>query len=84
MGARQMPAPTPLHHIAQGRRPATLGRIARAFASKLLQISDTAMLWRERTRQRRALGRLNDYMLKDLGLSRADAGREGGKRFWKE
>ena len=82
MGVRQMPAP--VQPIARGRRPARLGRIARALASLSLRISDTAMLWRERTRQRRALGGLNDYMLKDLGLSRADAGREGSKRFWEE
>lgn len=84
MGARQIPAPTPLHHVARGRRPAAFGRIVQALASHSLRIADTAMLWRERNRQRRALGRLNDHMLKDLGLSRADAGREGGKRFWEE
>ncbi len=80
MGVRQMPAPVP--QIARGRRPATLGRIARALASLPLRISDTAMLWRERTRQRRALGGLNDHMLEDLGLSRGDAGGGGGKRVW--
>jgi len=84
MGVRPMPAPSPLHDSVRGRRRAALGRIARALGSIPLQISDTATLWRERTRQRRALGGLNDYMLKDLGLSRADAGREGGKRFWEE
>ena len=33
--------------------------------------------------QRRALLRLDDAMLKDLGLSRVDALREGGKPFWR-
>lgn len=84
MGVRQMPASTPVHQFAGGRRPAALGRIAQALASRSLRISDTLMLWKERYHQRRALGRLNDHMLKDLGLSRADAGREGGKRFWEE
>jgi uncharacterized protein YjiS (DUF1127 family) len=36
----------------------------------------------QRYRQRRALIMLSDHMLKDLGLSRSDAGRESGKRFW--
>ena len=34
-------------------------------------------------RQRRALLRLDDAMLKDLGLSRVDALQEGGKPFWR-
>ena len=34
-------------------------------------------------RQRRALLHLDDAMLKDLGLSRVDALREGGKPFWR-
>lgn len=33
-------------------------------------------------RQRRALLALDAAMLKDLGISRADALREGGKPFW--
>ena len=34
-------------------------------------------------RQRHALLRLDDAMLKDLGLSRVDALREGSKPFWR-
>lgn len=34
-------------------------------------------------RQRRALLRLDDAMLKDLGLSRVDALQEGHKPFWR-
>ncbi|MEL6872669.1 MAG: DUF1127 domain-containing protein [Pseudomonadota bacterium] len=32
-------------------------------------------------RERRALSRLDDRMLKDIGLSRADASREAGRAF---
>jgi uncharacterized protein YjiS (DUF1127 family) len=39
-------------------------------------------LWRERARQRRALAKLSDDDLKDLGLSRADVYAEGRKHFW--
>ena len=39
-------------------------------------------LWLERRRQRRALLELNDHLLKDIGLSRADAWQEGTKPFW--
>jgi uncharacterized protein YjiS (DUF1127 family) len=42
----------------------------------------TLLRWQELARQRRALGALSDHMLKDLGLSRADALREAGRPFW--
>jgi len=38
--------------------------------------------WHEVYRQRRALLGLSDAMLKDIGISRADALREGEKPFW--
>jgi uncharacterized protein YjiS (DUF1127 family) len=39
--------------------------------------------WVERRRQRRALLALDDALLKDIGLSAADAWREGSKPFWR-
>jgi uncharacterized protein YjiS (DUF1127 family) len=39
--------------------------------------------WLERRRQRRALLRLPDAMLKDIGISRCDAWREAEKPFWR-
>ncbi len=39
--------------------------------------------WSERARQRSALGRLSDEMLKDIGLSRADVHIETRKPFWR-
>lgn len=35
-------------------------------------------------RQRRALLSLDDAMLKDMGISRVDALREGRKPFWRQ
>ncbi len=40
-------------------------------------------LWVARTRQRRHLARLDDRMLADIGLSRADANQEISKPFWR-
>jgi uncharacterized protein YjiS (DUF1127 family) len=40
--------------------------------------------WAERARQRRALLSLDDWMLKDIGLSRADVMREYDKPVWRE
>lgn len=54
----------------------TLGR--RLLAAWLLLES-----WQERARQRRALLALDDRLLKDIGVSRADALHEGRKPFWK-
>lgn len=47
-------------------------------------------LWRvlcrawQRHRSRRELLRLSDCMLKDIGISRADAQWEASKPFWRE
>lgn len=38
--------------------------------------------WQARSAQRRRLAVLEDRMLKDIGLSRADADRESRKWFW--
>ena len=52
---------------------------------KLLWTSFLRMLdfWIERARTRRRLLTLDDRMLRDIGVSRADAWREGSKPFWK-
>jgi uncharacterized protein YjiS (DUF1127 family) len=47
----------------------------------------TLGVWIERSRQRRALRALcepNDARLKDVGISRDQALREGAKRFWQQ
>jgi uncharacterized protein YjiS (DUF1127 family) len=44
----------------------------------------TLAAWHERRRQRRALLGLGDDLLKDIGVSRADAWREGTKPFWRD
>ncbi len=38
--------------------------------------------WYRRARERRALAELDDYLLKDCGLTREQARREAGKPFW--
>jgi uncharacterized protein YjiS (DUF1127 family) len=46
----------------------------------------TISLWIERHRQRQALGdlaELNDYLLRDIGLSQEEARREAAKPFWR-
>jgi uncharacterized protein YjiS (DUF1127 family) len=50
---------------------------------RLITLWNYVQYWREIRRQRRALLGLSDAMLKDIGISRADACREGLKPFWR-
>ena len=70
---------TLLHRITAPALPASrlLGRALSEAIEYLLRC------W-ERSRQRRTLERLDDAMLRDLGLSRADVMREADKPFWRE
>ena len=43
---------------------------------------DRLLLWTERAGQRHRLAELNDHMLRDIGLSRADVMAETTKPFW--
>jgi uncharacterized protein YjiS (DUF1127 family) len=46
----------------------------------------TLRLWIGRSRQRRRLGELadlNDYLLRDIGVTRDEALRESAKPFWR-
>ncbi len=44
---------------------------------------DRLLLWTERAGQRHRLAELNDHMLRDIGLSRADVMAEVSKPFWR-
>lgn len=45
------------------------------FGSLVVRISDALLAWQERARQRYRLEGLDDRMLKDIGVSRADIDR---------
>jgi uncharacterized protein YjiS (DUF1127 family) len=47
------------------------------------RVAELSLTWLERSRQRRQLGELNDHMLRDIGLTRADAWAEVDKPFWR-
>ena len=57
-------------------------RPAERLRAALSWVILTLLRWQELARQRRALGAMSDHMLKDLGLTRADALREAGRPFW--
>lgn len=64
------------------KRYVTCAELPRAGRTRLAETIDTVLLWLERSRQRRRLGRLSNHMLKDIGLTRADIEFEMIKRPW--
>ena len=67
-------------------RPAGISGGAIALLSALmalpLYVLEMAVFWFEVARQRRALGMLDDRLLADIGLNRADVEAETTKHFW--
>ncbi len=59
-----------------------LYRYNTALGSPVRSVIDLVLIWRERSRQRSALKYLDDRLLRDIGISRADAEWEVSKRFW--
>jgi uncharacterized protein YjiS (DUF1127 family) len=54
-----------------------------AIVGLLTRVIDCLWEWRGRARERRQLSELSDVMLKDIGISRADASSEFEKPFWR-
>jgi uncharacterized protein YjiS (DUF1127 family) len=54
-----------------------------AVGQAVVSATDMLATWQERRRQRRALEALPDHLLHDIGISRADAGNEADKPFWR-
>ncbi len=82
--------PTPVYYGAIGimnaphmyrpaRRNPAPKRIAAALRTAFQRLGD----WRERLWVRRQLARLDDRLLADIGLTRADVDRELAKHFWR-
>lgn len=63
--------------------PSRLRVLARALSLELIDLGNLLLLWQARWRERGRLERLSDHMLKDIGVSRADAEREALKKFWR-
>jgi uncharacterized protein YjiS (DUF1127 family) len=52
-------------------------------SSVLGRVVGKLLVWQARSRERLALGQMDDHMLKDIGLNRADVSREADKPFWR-
>jgi uncharacterized protein YjiS (DUF1127 family) len=66
-------------HAGSTHSPVPAGILANAFA----QVVETVLGWQERAAQRHNLSQLNDALLKDIGVSRADVEGEISKPFWR-
>lgn len=80
------------HPLASGCSTATprapsaaevLAGLARDAAGGLARAVSLVHAWQERAAMRYRLMELDERMLKDIGLSRADALSEGEKPFWR-
>ena len=60
-----------------------LVRRARIWSRAVGRAIDLLLVWQQRSRDRRQLESLSDYMLRDIGLTRADVYAEASKPFWR-
>ena len=49
----------------------------------LTRVAEAFLAWHDRARERRALMQLSDDVLRDIGISRAEAQGEAAKPFWR-
>ena len=57
--------------------------VSRRQGGLLAVIVDRLVDWQERARSRVLLGRMDDRMLRDMGVTRADVDLEVTKPFWR-
>ena len=72
-------------------RSAACSQAATRHRTALDDLSDAAQWvlgtlrqWRRRSREREQISRMDERMLKDIGITRAEALRLGSKPFWRE
>jgi uncharacterized protein YjiS (DUF1127 family) len=60
------------------------GRVAyRRVGEWLVRVTDSLLSWQYRAHERSHLMALDDRMLRDIGLARADVENEAAKPFWR-
>lgn len=66
--------------LSSGVRPTVgFGGMVRWAATRAVGL---VLTWQQRARERHQLARMDEYGLKDIGLSRVDVMREADKPFW--
>jgi len=69
--------------MTMAQRVATLIEHRPSLERTLVDVAGLIALWQERSRQRRALMKLDDRMLRDIGIARSEAEYEADKPFWR-
>ena len=64
--------------------PEVSGGFVRTLIGLPAVLIDTLLLWQERAAERTRLASLDERLLRDAGLSRADVEREAAIPFWRE
>jgi len=54
-----------------------------ACRTVLMRFLEVSAVWEERRESRRRLAEMDDHLLRDIGISRADAFAESEKPFWR-
>lgn len=70
------------HHLADAAQRLAHG-IWNMVCTTAVAVPDTLATWQERSETRAALRDLDDRLLRDMGISRAAAGEEARRPFWK-
>ena len=72
-----------LSHRA-GVRPQVTGHHGSYLQEGLIHLFDLVQNWSDRHRSRGHLYQMPDYMLRDIGVSRAEVEEEFSKPFWRD
>ena len=65
------------------RQPGVPAGFLRRLAGLPTRIMERLLAWQERAAERAHLASLNDHLLKDMGITRAQADYEARKPFWR-
>lgn len=69
-------------HQIQSNVPRMAAGVGPGLGRLIFSTPRTLKLWYERHRQRRRLAQLDERLLRDIGIDRAEAMREVSKAFW--
>lgn len=81
---RVIALPVPEHRSKRVPQKVARRLLRGRFDSVLRSAAAVLHEWRRRSRSRAQLARFDDRMLRDIGVTRADAYREINKPFWRK
>jgi uncharacterized protein YjiS (DUF1127 family) len=67
----------------QDRQFRAAGAARVSIVGVLRHLKGASIAWQGRAQMRRGLAAMDDRLLRDIGLTRAQASREYGKPFWR-